>query len=409
MRTELVAIVALCSVWLAAPGSDAARPQGQPSDESLVLRGGTIVTGTGSVIENGTIVIRDGTIAVVGGKDSAVPAGIRTIDVSGKFLLPGFIDGFSSIGTSEIASFGSDEDEAVDPVTPHLRVIDALNPDNRFIALARKEGITAALTAPGEGNLFPGRGAVIRLTEGTMERMLVRFPAGVHITVGEAPKLRYGAKSKAPGTRMGEIALLRQTLTDAQQYMEKKASAKQPVAVDLKLEALVPALKGELPVVVSADKREDILAAIRVTDEFHLKMILSHGTEAFRVTEELWTRKIPVLLGPGSQAGMRLETMRSQEDSALLLNKAGIAFAFQTGVKGNPRELLQQARISVAHGLPQEVALRALTAGAAEILGVADRVGSLQPGRMGDVLVFDSDPLRNVVLPKMVIVGGKVY
>lgn len=397
---------------LAASASSQAprREPADPAGASIVLKGGRIVTASGAIIDRGILVIRDGTIGAVG-RDLAVPSGIEVVDVAGKTVMPGFIDGFTTLGIADLPSFGSDEDEAVEPLAPHLRVIDAFNPENRFIERGRREGITAAVSAPADVNLLSGQSALIRLAEGPLEQMLVRFPVGVHATIGEAPKMRFGPKGKAPATRMGEIALLRQTFIDAQQYLERKAAAAgRPGALppaDLKLEALAPVIRGEVPLIVSADKREDILAAVRLADEFRLKLIINHGAEAYRAAAELAARGIPVILGPASQAGLRLETMQARSDAALLLYRAGVRFAFQSGARGNPAELLAQARAAVAAGLPEEEAVRALTVQAARIFGVADRLGALEPGKAGDVLVFDGEPLRSLAHLEMVIVGGR--
>lgn len=399
----------LCLALPVLPQAPRREPPGT-AGASMVLTGGRLVTASGAIIERGVLVIRDGTIGAVG-RDAVAPPGVEVVDVAGKTVMPGFIDGFATLGTADLPSFGSDEDEAGEPLTPHLRVIDALNPESRFIGRALREGITAAVSAPADVNLLSGQSAVIRLVEGPLEQMLVRFPLGVHATIGEAPKRRFGARAKAPATRMGEIALLRQTFIDAQEYLEKKAGAAgRPEAkppADLKLEALAPVIRGELPLIVSADKREDILAAVRLADEFRLRLIINHGTEAYRVAAELAARGIPVILGPASQAGLRLETAQARSDAAVLLYRAGVRFAFQSGARGNPAELLAQARTAVSNGLPEEEAVRALTVQAARILGVADRLGSLEPGKAGDVLVFDGDPLRTLARLAMVIVGGR--
>lgn len=399
----------LCLAAWASPQAPRRDPPGR-AGAGIVLKGGRVVTASGAIIERGILVIRDGTIDAVG-RDAVAPAGVEIVDVAGRTVMPGFIDGFTTLGTADLPSFGSDEDEAAEPLMPHLRVIDALNPESRFIGRALREGITAAVSAPADVNLLSGQSAVIRLAAGPLEQMLVRFPIGVHATIGEAPKLRFGAKGKAPATRMGEIALLRQAFIDAQEYLQKKErAAGQPGAappVDLKLEALAPVVRGELPLIVSADKREDILAAVRLADEFRLRLIINHGAEAYRATAELAARGIPVILGPASQAGLRLETMQARSDAAVLLYRAGVRFAFQSGARGNSAELLAQARTAVANGLPAEEAVRALTLQAARIFGVADRLGSLEPGKAGDVLVFEGDPLRALARLEMVIVGGR--
>jgi imidazolonepropionase-like amidohydrolase len=420
MTRLTIGLILLCSL-LQAVGArpDAARQaEGAAPAQSLALRGGRIVTVSGEIIEGGTLPIRDGLIVALG-RDAPVPAGIKTLDVAGQTVLPGFIDGFTTLGTGDLPSFGSEEDEAVDPVTPQLRVIDGVNPDNRFIPLARREGVTAALSAPGEGNLISGRSALIRLVEGSLEEMVLRFPVAVHVTIGEAPKQRYGPKGKAPGTRMGEIALLRQTLLDAQQYSHRKAAAarkpaegagpKAPVPTDLKLEALLPVLAGSLPMIVSADRRDDILAAVRVADEYRLKMILSHGSEAHRIAGVLAARHIPVILGPSAQGGLRIETLGARDDAAVLLQRAGVKIAFQSGTHGDAVDLLAQARSAVALGLPEEEATKALTLYPAQILGVADRLGSLEAGKIGDVLVFGGNPLRELAPLNLVILGGRAF
>lgn len=417
VTTGVTILYSLLQVAGGCPGEAQQSERPVPA-QSLALRGARMVTVSDGIIESGTLLIREGLIVAIG-KDVPVPADFKILDVTGKTVFPGFIDGFTTLGTGDIPSFGSEEDEAVDPVAPQLRVIDGINPDNRFIPLARSQGVTAALSAPGEGNLISGQSALIRLVNGSLERMVLRFPAGVHVTIGEAPKERYGPKGKAPGTRMGEIALLRQTLIDAQQYSERKTAAGRkraegaqstaPVPTDLKLEALLPVIAGSLPMIVSADKRDDILAAVRVADEYRLRMILSHGSEAYRVAAVLAARGIPVILGPADRGGRRMETLGARDDSAVLLQRAGVIVAFQSGPHGNAGDLLAQARAAVALGLPEEEAIRGLTLYPAQIFGAADRLGSLEAGKIGDVVVFDGDPLRQLTPLRLVIIGGRVF
>ena len=387
---------------------------------TTVLRGGRLFTASHGVIERGTIVVRDGRIAAIGpDADVQAPAGARVVDLAGTVVVPGFIDAFSNLGTREIESFGREDDEVSAPVVPQLRVIDGLDPGNRFIPPARAAGVTTALSAPGEANLLSGQSAVIKLAGSTLEAMVLKSPAAVHVSLGEGPKLRWGRKSQLPSTRMGEAALLRQTLADAQDYGRRRAAgvkgggagggkaAGDPVAADAKLEALLPVLDRTLPLLVSADRQGDILTALRIADEFKLRVVLSHGTEAYKVAGRLAAARVPVILGPEGARQRRLETIAARADTALVLARAGVPIAFQGGLDSSPGELLAGARAAVAHGLAPEAALRALTLSAAEILGIADRVGSLEAGKDADFVVFDADPLARLARVEGVWIGGQ--
>jgi imidazolonepropionase-like amidohydrolase len=393
--------------------------------DGVALQGARIVTVTRGIIDNGTLVIEGGKIAEVG-EEVTVPPDATIIDCAGRTILPGFIDGFTNLGTTDLRSFGPDDDEATDPVTPHLRIIDALNPDNRFIPLARRTGVTAVLCAPGEGNLLTGQSALIRLSGRAIEDMVVQFPVAVHGMLGEAPKLRYGKKSKAPMTRMGAAALLRQKLVDAQEHharleryradlaeyeREKKEDSDEPTRPEpnLELEALIPIVKGEKPLVVSADRLDDILTALRIAKEFELKLILNHGAEAYRVAERLAVENVPVILGPVGTYYQRQETLRAKPELASLLRQAGVSIAFQTGSAENVSGLLEQARHAVRYGLAYDEAVKALTLYPAQIYGVADQIGSLDVGKSADLAVFDRDPIRELARIEMVFIRGRRF
>jgi imidazolonepropionase-like amidohydrolase len=393
--------------------------------DTVALRGAKLVTVTQGVIENGTLLIKEGKIASVGA-EVTLPPGATVIDCTGKTVTPGMIDGFTNLGTADLPSFGKDDDEATNAMTPHLRIIDALNPDNRFIPLARQSGVTAVLCAPGEGNLLTGQSALIRLSGHNLEDMVIQFPTGVHGVLGEAPKLRYGKKSKAPMTRMGAAALLRQKLVDAEEYDTKLESYREKLekyesegnedsdkpsrpAPNLELEALLPVVRGEKPLVVSADRLDDILTALRIAEEFELELILSHGAEAYRVAERLAAKRIPVILGPAGAYYQRLETLRANPENARLLQQAGVSIAFQTGSVEDVSGLLEQARTAVRHGLNYDEAVKALTLNPARIFGVDDQIGSLQVGKSADLVVFDGDPINELARVEMVFIQGQRY
>ena len=396
VRITCVAALALCSALVPSP----VRAQ----EGVVALRGARLLTITGGTVESGVILLRGGRITAVG-PNVAIPSGAEVLDLSGRTVMPGLVDASTNLGIADYPSLGTDDDEATDPLTPHLRVTDALNPDNRFIAVARGAGVTTALCAPAEGNLLAGQSALIRLAGARVEEMVVRAPVGVHVSLGEAPKAQYGAKSQAPMTRMASAAMLRQALVNAKAYGEKLAQPTPPPQ-DAKLEALLPVVRGELPLIVSADRFDDIHTALRITAEFGVTMILSHGAEAHRVAAELAARKIPVVWGPAGAPYQELEARGGSLETPAALSAAGVMFAFQTGSIRNVTTLLDQARDAVAHGLAPEEALRALTLYPATIFGVVGDRGSLEVGKAADLVVFDRDPLDALARVEIVLIGG---
>ena len=389
-------------------------------DETTVLRGARLLTITQGEIANGVIVVSDGRISAVG-SDVSIPAGARVIDVPGKTIMPGLIDGFTNLGLADFPSLGEDDDEATNPVTPHMRVVDGLNPANRFFPLAVHSGITAALCAPAEGNLLTGQSALIHTYGSSVNEMVISAPVGVHVTLGEPPKLRYGAKNTTPMTRMGSAALLRQTLIQAQEYADKLARYERSQssreegeegdsprpARDLKLEALLPVLRGERPLLVSADRFDDIHTALRIAEEFAVSIILHRGAEAHRVATELAERGVSVIWGPAGASYQELEARRGTAQTPALLAEAGVRFAFQTGGVENVAGILDQARTAMVNGLPREDALKALTLYPAQIFGVDELLGSLEVGKSADLVVFGGDPLEELSRVEMVFIGGR--
>ena len=397
-------------------------------EESLAIRGGKFITMTRGVLENGILLIQKGKIAAIG-KDIPIPAEAKVIDASKYTVLPGYIDAFTNLGTTDPISREKDYDEGTAALTPQLRIIDAINPEDTFIPFARKTGVTSVLSAPGEENLLSGQSALIHLSGETLEEMLVKFPVAVHGSLGEAPKLRYGKKGELPSTRMGEAALLRQTLADTQDYLnkiqayekkrqeyEKKKKegqadpSQEPLLppVDWKLQALIPILKGEIPLIIRANRMDDILTALRIADEFGIKLILNHASDGYKAAQELALRKIPVLVGPVASYRQTVETSSAIYENASILQKAGIKIAFQTGSIQNFGDIIYQASLAYSHGLPYEEALKALTIYPARILGVEDKLGSLEKGKIADLIVVEGDPLSPLSKVKMVIIEGKI-
>lgn len=417
---------------------------GLPAQEdTLAFKGAKIITAAQGTIDNGILVIKGEKIVAVG-KNVAIPEGTKVIDISNHTVFPGLIDSFTNLGTTEIEPMDRDFDEATSPLTPHLRIIDALNPANSFISIARKSGVTAALTAPGEGNLLSGQSALIYLCGETMEDMVLKFPVAVHGNLGETSKLRYGEKGQMPSTRMGAAALLRQTLIDTQAYSDKllvyekklqeyktkkekevkekkkdkkdkekneKKSLQEPTPppTDFKLKSLIPVIQREQYLVLRANRLDDILTSLRIAEEFGIKIVINHGAEAYKVADKLARKNIPVLVGPVESYFQRIETREALYENAAKLHKAGVKIAFQTGSVKNVSDLIYQAESAVKYGLPYDEAVRALTLYPAQIFGVDDKIGSLEKGKIANLVVFEGDPLKRLSEVNMVVIKGKVF
>jgi imidazolonepropionase-like amidohydrolase len=331
-----------------------------------------------------------------------VPVGAREIDVAGKVVMPGMIDAYTHIGLVEVGAVAATNDvlEGVEPVTPQMRVIDAIHPGSELFPVARTTGVTAALCAPGEGTVISGQSALIRLAGASVDDMVIRFPVGIHVNLGEPPKLRFGKENHEPGTRMGIAALLRKTLMEAGNYVRKREERpdgegeRETPGRDLGMEAMIPVLEGKIPLIVRAHRLDDIETALRIADEFGVRIVLNHATEAYRIADEIARRDIPVLAGPVTTQPSRMETLGAIYENAAILSAAGVRIALQTAEDHNVRNLPYQAGLAVAYGMPREEALRAITLYPAEIFGVADRMGSLEAGKTADIAVFDGDPLE---------------
>jgi imidazolonepropionase-like amidohydrolase len=410
------------TLGLAAIGLCLALPaRAHPEDPAIVIRGRTIFTATRGTIENGMIVIRGGRILAIG-KSLVIPEGARIIDASKDFVFPGFIDSGTNLGLIEFETVEKDSDETTSPVTPELRVIDAFDPENRLIPDARNQGTTSVLVAPGRGNLLSGRSALIHLEGGDVSRMIVKFPAAVHGSLGDIFKLRPDKKKVYPYTRMGAAALLRQTLSDARYgldqllFFEKKEKEDKRDApegaampsVSPTLRALFPVLKREMPLVITANRLDDILTALRIAGEFDVRLVINEGSDAYRARDQLAAMKVPVILRSRAAFRLTLETDKAVYENAALLQKAGVKIAFQTGSIQDLGDLLPQARLAVRYGVSPDDALKALTINPAEIFGAEGEVGSLETGKAADIVIFSGNPMVSPARLKTVIINGKI-
>jgi len=260
----------------------------------LAIVGGKIISMAGPVIDRGTVLIDGDKIAGVT-EGVVVPPGAKTLDVSGKIIMPGLIDAHSHVGIVEeiYREEGDDCNESTDPVTPHLRAIDAINPADLGFHDALAGGITTVVTGPGSANIIGGEMVAMKTHGTVVDEMIVRFPAGLKAALGENPKRCYGPDKKTPATRMASAALLREALTKAQNYLKKDSPER-----DLKMESLVRVLKREVPLRVHAHRADDIMTAVRIADEFEIKLVIEHCTEGHLVAAQLAAKGIPAVVGP---------------------------------------------------------------------------------------------------------------
>ncbi len=411
-----VAATLLCASGLVAQSVILNNPGKRPT---VAIRNATIYPVMSAPIANGTIVFANGVITSVG-SNVAVPADATVIDGTGLSVYPGLIDSGTVLGLTEMSSVaGTVDTTELGDLNPNSRAEVALNPHSNLIPVTRINGVTTVITAP-QGGIISGQDALIQLSGWTPREMVLKAPVGTHI---DFPRARSGSFDEQPQDEEAQkearksytknVDKLRDLFRDAQAYAKASAARSADTKVrrfdrDVLLEPLVPVVQGRLPVVIHADRAQDIRAAIQFADEFKLKMILAGGNDVARVIPELKSHNIPVLLGP-------ILALPEREDDAydVLFTNAktlydnGIAFAIRSNEDHNARNLPYHAAACAAFGLPKDVALKAVTIFPAQIFGVADRIGSLEAGKLANVIVTDGDPLEVRTNVKRVYIGGE--
>jgi len=391
------------------------------------IKGATLLT-PNETIENGTIVFEGGKITAIGA-NVEIPGGATVLDATGKFVIPGMIDAHCHTGVfaDGVGLNHSDGNEMTDPVMPHLRAIDAIHPEDKAFDDLREAGVTCIGTGPGSGNLVGGQTAVIKTRGRTVEEMLVRFPSGMKMALGENPKRVYGEQKRTPSTRMGNAGVLREHLTKAQAYLVRKANHAQkladfqagqedakepePFETDLKMEALGKILTREIPAHIHAHRSDDIMTAIRLAKEFNLDLILIHATEGYKIADILAEEGVPCIPGPILISRMKYELRELSCKNAAVLSKAGVKVAIQTDQFSAVRYIRLDAAVAINEGMSDDDALRAITLTPAEMLGVDDRVGSLEVGKDADLVVLSAHPfdVAHGRVERVYIEGAVVY
>ena len=367
------------------------------------------------VIPNGYVELENDKIKGVGPME-ALPKGCEgpSLDVKGGHIVPGFVDAHCHLGLfGDALKFeGDDGNEATNPCTPHVRAIDGVNPLDRCFQEAREGGVTTVLTGPGSANPISGQGIVIKTLGAWVDQMVLKAPATMKMALGENPKTVYNGRKETPTTRMGTASVIRTELARALEYMDRQDKADTEAGTnapgyDPRLEALIPVLRGELPVHIHAHRADDIATAVRICREYGLQFVVVHGTEGYRVTELLAAEGVGVITGPILTDRSKPELAGLTIETPARLAKAGVEIAICTDHPVTPIQYLPLcAAVAVRGGLEPEEALRAITLGGARLAGVAHRVGSLTPGKDADVVVTSGHPLEWTGSVEHVFING---
>lgn len=379
----------------------------------VAITGGRVVPVSAPVIEGGTVLIRDGKIEAVGA-DVQVPSDARVIDATGKWVLPGFIEAHGHVGIDEegLGWAGNDTNEMTGPNMAGVRALDAINIEDEGFRDALSGGITSVVVKPGSGNPIGGQTVAIKTWGGrTVDEQVISTTVSVKAALGENPKRVYGDKKQTPSTRLGVAYVIRQAFTEAQHYRAAKAAAEakgEPFKADLTLDTLARVLDGELVWDQHTHRHDDIATAIRLSEEFGYKLVVNHGTEGNKIADVLAEKDIPVIYGPTFTSRSKVELKDRAVTNLVDMVRAGVRVAITTDHPVVPINfLVHQATLAVKDGLSPQVAIEALTVNPAQFLGLDARIGALEPGRDGDVVVWSTDPLDVHARAEHVLIDGR--
>lgn len=383
----------------------------------MLIINAKIYTMAGSVVDNGWVQVNGGEIADVGNMDQPPESSSQTIiDAKGKWLFPGFVDAHTHLGMWEdgLGFEGDDGNEDTDPSTPQLRAVDAINPMDYCFTEALEAGITTVITGPGSANAIGGQMAAIKTMGKRIDDMIVKAPVAMKFALGENPKTSYHGKSQSPVTRMATASIIREQLNKAKRYEEElQAAAKDPELeepeYDAKCEALIPLFRKEIKAHFHAHRCDDIFTAIRIAKEFDLEYVIVHGTQGHKATDVLVKEEVDVLAGPVLCDRSKPELKDLTPANPGILDRAGIRTAVVTDHPVIPIQYLPLcAGLAVREGMDWESAIRGITIVPAQICGIDRQVGSIEPGKDADLVLFDGDPLTLKAKPSLVICNGQI-
>ena len=378
--------------------------------QTVAIEGGTVYTAAGAPIPGGTVLIQNGRIAAVG-TNVAVPAGARRIDARGKWVTPGLFESGTAMGLTEVSQiqetndFRLSEPQGGDQVAAAFNVADGINPRSMVIPVTRIAGITTVVSRP-TGGLIAGQAVAIDLDGDRVDDMLVRSPVAMFASIAE------NSRDAGGGARAGQAMRLREVLEDARAWARNRDAFERGATRDysisrLDLAALQPVLAGTLPLAVEAHRASDIQTALRIAEEYGLKLIIVGGTEAWMVAGDLARARVPVLVKVLNNLPGSFEALGATYENAARLRRAGVDVAITSGETFKAYTLRQEAGNAVAYGLPWEEAFRAVTIVPARIWGIDDRYGSLEVGKVADVVVWDGDPLELLTSVEHVFIRGR--
>lgn len=373
---------------------------------------------TADEIADGFLTVQDGKIAALGemGDCPAHDGFDVCVDAAGGYLLPGLIDAHTHLGLYEdgLGFEGADGNEDTDPATPQMRVIDAINPMERSFEEARAAGVTCCAISPGSANPMGGQIAVLKTSGHWVDRMIVQQPAAIKCALGENPKAVYHDKDETPVTRMATAAILRETLKKAQEYDTRCRRAQEDPDEDepdyeIKYDALLPLLHGEIPAHIHAHRADDIFTALRICREFGIRPVIVHGTEGHKIADDLAELGVPVLSGPFLTDRSKPELRDLTERSPGVLSRAGVKVAITTDHPETPLKYLRRcAAVAAEQGMDETEALRAITCRPAEILGLSERLGALKTGLDADLALFSDHPFAFRSHTVLTVCGGEI-
>ncbi len=383
----------------------------------MYILGGVMKTMAGEDISDGCIHIVDGKIAQIGRRDEVAVHPVlheRVIEIKEGLIMPGIIEAHCHLGITEEKKGmeGDDCNETVDPITPYLRAIDAINTMDAAFDDAVRAGITGAMVGPGSSNVAGGQFAFLKTKGRRVDDLVVKAPAAMKVAFGENPKVNYSGQGKSPSTRMAIAGLLRQELDRAVQYARKKEAAQEKgddFEEDFTLECWLPVLRGEIPLKAHVHRADDIFTAVRIAKEYQLKMTLDHCSEGHLIAEELAKEGFPAIVGPDLASRNKIEVQNMAFKTVGILNRAGVTTAITTD---HPVSLIQSlplcAGLAVKAGLPLEEGYRSITLYPARICQVEDRLGSLEVGKDADIAIFTGNPMEVFTQTLYTIIDGNV-